>query len=311
MIQCVVFGATGYAGSELLVRLQKHSQFQVVVGFASPTHVSSTIQERVQHIHFPENTRVEPALDTTVAAYEFDVAFLALSHEHSAYWAPKLTEQGKVVFDLSGAFRFANQVPYTYMADLHEPLSGNLFANPGCYPTAALIALKPLIKNGLVQKQTPIFITGMSGVSGAGRGANAKTSFCEVSIQPYGVLEHRHQPEISRHLEHEVIFTPVLIAVPRGLVVVCQVQLANPMSQAQIATLYQDSYKSADLVRVVYEPPAAHHAANIPMGLVCAQVKDNIAIVTCAIDNLLMGAATQALQAANHRFGFPSLEGIK
>lgn len=327
-LPCVVLGATGYVGSELLALLHKNSNFAVVKAFGSAEREPIAWQEVAPQLAGNSSLIIEPWHINQLSGLNVQAAFLALPHEASAFIAPSLLALGIKVFDLSGAFRFQNaqvfanaygfehpsqqllaSAQYMLMPWLANTVSPSVFAIPGCYPTAAILGLKPLVNAGLVAGM-PV-ITAISGVTGAGKGANARTSFCEVSMQAYGVLNHRHQPEISQQLGTEVVFTPVLGPYARGILAVCTVQLNKTVAPNALHELFLESYKESELVKVVNQPPAVNHVAHTAYCHVHVAHKENTAVVTVAIDNLIMGAAGQAMQAANHVFGVELYAGLK
>ncbi|WP_157957798.1 N-acetyl-gamma-glutamyl-phosphate reductase [Aliidiomarina celeris] len=345
MIQCIVLGASGYSGSELLSLLHKNSHFNVVAAFGSeqreamPWHAVSpaTFQQALRSAVQRDAVKtqvIEPWNEQTFARihqqHAIQAAFLALPHEASAVLAPKLAAQGIKVFDLSGAYRFKDakrfaetygfehpaaaelaQVPYMLMPFLPEfDQEQAIFAIPGCYPTASLLALKPLVEHSLLATDCTPVITAISGVSGAGKGANSRTSFCEVSLQAYGVLSHRHQPEIAQQLGCNVIFTPILGPYARGILAVCVAHLAVEQSVESVRAYYEQCYTAHELVQLVEQPPAVAEVANTPFCLLHIAVKNKQVVVTAAIDNLIMGAAGQAMQAANKVFQLPPYAGL-
>ena len=265
-IPCAVFGASGYSGVELVWLLHNHPQFSLKHAF------SSSAREEAEPIAslYPQLTG---QLDVILQPWHSDllgqlaqqvrVVFLALPHEASAAIAPLLIEAGLVVFDLSGAFRLHNpsihQAAYgfAHAADLPATipyglaewvqLQGNepLIAVPGCYPTAAALALKPLQK---LITGTPI-VNAVSGVSGAGRKAAAHTSFCEVSLAAYGVASHRHQPEIAQSIGREVIFVPHLGNFKRGILATIYAQLVTDVTQQDVDQAFKQAYQHQPLNR--------------------------------------------------------------
>lgn len=326
-LPCIVLGATGYVGSELLALLHKNSHFTVVKAFGSSERAAIAWQQLAPQCAGNSDLVLEPWHFDALQGLNIAAAFLALPHETSAQIAPKLVALGIKVFDLSGAFRFrdADLFQQTYgfehpshlMADaqymlmpwLQECSAPSVYAIPGCYPTAALLGLKPLMAAGFIA-DTPI-ITAISGVTGAGKGAFAHTSFCEVSMQAYGVLNHRHQPEISQQLGCEVVFTPILGAYKRGILAVCHVKLAGQsLTLADVQQLYQNSYQEHPLIKLVSVPAAVHHVAYTPFCHIHVAVKNQQAVITVVIDNLIMGAAGQAMQAANYVFGVDTYAGL-
>jgi N-acetyl-gamma-glutamyl-phosphate reductase len=187
----------------------------------------------------------------------------------------------------------------------------NLIAVPGCYPTAAQLSLKPLIDAGVLDlNQWPV-INATSGVSGAGRKAAISNSFCEVSLQPYGVFNHRHHPEITTHLGAEVIFTPHLGNFPRGILETITCRLNPGVTQAQIAEIFQQAYGDKPLVRLYDKGvPALKNVVGLPFCDIGFAVKDQHLIVVATEDNLLKGAAAQAVQCANIRFGYAETQSL-
>ena len=187
----------------------------------------------------------------------------------------------------------------------------NLIAVPGCYPTAAQLALKPLIDADLLDlNQWPV-INATSGVSGAGRKAAISNSFCEASLQPYGVFTHRHQPEIATHLGADVIFTPHLGNFPRGILETITCRLKSGVTQAQVAQVLQQAYAHKPLVRLYDKGvPALKNVVGLPFCDIGFAVQGEHLIIVATEDNLLKGAAAQAVQCANIRFGYAETQSL-
>ena len=259
-----------------------------------------------------------------------DLVLLATAHEVSAELAPRFLAKGLPVFDLSGAFRVKDQDFYAsfygFTHDSEQWLdqaayglaewnaqaiqAAQLVAVPGCYPTASLCALKPLQQAGLIAKGWQPIINAVSGVSGAGRKAAINTSFCEVSLNPYGTFNHRHQPEISHHLGKEVLFQPHLGNYVRGILATIYVQLADGVTPAQVDQAYLKAYEGKPLVRLTGQMPSIRGVAGTPYCDIAWQQQGNMLVVVCAIDNLLKGAASQAMQCINIKFGFDAGQGL-
>lgn len=236
-----------------------------------------------------------------------------------------------MVFDLSGAFRVNDSAFYEkYYGFTHQHpdllkkavyglaewsadklKEANLIAVPGCYPTAAQLSLKPLIDAGLLDlNQWPV-INATSGVSGAGRKAAISNSFCEVSLQPYGVFKHRHHPEITTHLGAEVIFTPHLGNFPRGILETITCRLKPGVTKDQVAEAFNQAYADKPLVRLYDKGvPALKNVVGLPFCDIGFAVQGEHLIVVAAEDNLLKGAAAQAVQCANIRFGFAETQSL-
>jgi len=189
--------------------------------------------------------------------------------------------------------------------------TAQLIAVPGCYPTASQLALKPLIEAGLLDcNQWPV-INAVSGVSGAGRKATKVNSFCEVSLQAYGVFNHRHQPEIAHHLGCDIIFTPHLGNFKRGILATITAKLAEGVTAAQVAEVMQNAYAEQEVVRLLGEQTASiQSVTNTCFCDIGWKVQNQHIILTSAIDNLLKGASSQAMQCINIRHGFPPLTAL-
>ena len=239
MLNTLIVGASGYAGAELVTYVNRHPDMTItaLTVSAQSNDAGKLISDLHPQLKGIVDLPLQPMSDISEFSAGVDVVFLATAHEVSHDLAPQFLQAGCVVFDLSGAFRvndgafyekyygFTHQHPDLLeqavygLAEWKEDQlkEANLIAVPGCYPTAAQLSLKPLIDAGLLDlSQWPV-INATSGVSGAGRKAAISNSFCEVSLQPYGVFTHRHQPEIATHLGAEVIFTPHLGNFPRGI----------------------------------------------------------------------------------------------
>ncbi|KAI3490497.1 hypothetical protein L1887_45330 [Cichorium endivia] len=259
---------------------------------------------------------LQPMSDISEFTDGVDVVFLATAHEVSHDLAPQFLAAGCVVFDLSGAFRvndgafyekyygFTHQHPdllETAVYGLAEWSAdklkeADLIAVPGCYPTAAQLSLKPLIDAGLLDlSQWPV-INATSGVSGAGRKAAISNSFCEVSLQPYGVFNHRHHPEITTHLGAEVIFTPHLGSFPRGILETITCRLKPGVTKEQVNEALTQAYADKPLVRLYDKGvPALKNVVGLPFCDIGFAVQGEHLIVVAAEDNLLKGAAAQAM----------------
>ncbi|MDN6109941.1 MAG: N-acetyl-gamma-glutamyl-phosphate reductase, partial [Enterobacterales bacterium] len=234
----LIVGASGYTGAELAAYLHRHPHMNItgLTVSAQSADAGKLLSDLHPQLKGIVDLPLLPMSDVAAMAKDVDVVFLATAHEVSHDLAPQFLQMGCVVFDLSGAYR-VNQASFyqDYYGFTHQHADwldkavyglaewraedikqAQLVAVPGCYPTASQLALKPLIDAGLLDlNQWPV-INAVSGVSGAGRKASMTTSFCEVSLQPYGIFTHRHQPEIATHLGTPVIFTPHLGNFPRG-----------------------------------------------------------------------------------------------
>ncbi|MFZ7304736.1 N-acetyl-gamma-glutamyl-phosphate reductase [Avibacterium avium] len=334
MQKVIIIGASGYTGAELARILTLHPAFQLnglyVSAQSQDAHkaISDIYPQLKQIVDLPLQPLDE---NLTALAQQNDLVFLATAHEVSHDLAPIFLQNQCKVFDLSGAFRVNNAEFYPqyygfehrYPELLEKAVYGlaewndsaiaqtDLVAVAGCYPTVSQLSLKPLIENNLLDlNQLPI-INAVSGVSGAGRKASLTNSFCEVSLNAYGVFNHRHQPEIATHLGTEVIFTPHLGNFKRGILATITAKLKDDVGEQQIREAYQQYYAHRPLVRV-YEQglPSIKAVEFTPYCDIGFAVKNGYIIIVGAEDNLLKGAAAQAVQCANIRYGFAETLGL-
>jgi N-acetyl-gamma-glutamyl-phosphate reductase len=329
MQKVAIIGASGYAGAELVGLLCKHSHVEICHLVVSEN--SSSEGKLFSELHGKFKSVCDLPLEAFSSAWfdqcaaELDVVFFATPHEFSADWAQAFVDAGVKVFDLSGGFRLkdANDYPKYYgfehanidalaaakygLAEWQQDdiASTNLVAVPGCYPTASLLCLKPLTSNNLAVENSLVVVNGISGVSGAGRNASLATNFNEVSLKAYNVLQHRHQPEISQEAAIDVIFNPHLAPYKRGLLVTVTLQLNTGVSSAQVQQAFEDAYSDKPLVRLVASWPEIGNVAYTPFADVHWQFdqEKQVVVVSCAIDNLLKGASSQAVQCFNISLG--------
>ncbi|WP_333606469.1 N-acetyl-gamma-glutamyl-phosphate reductase [Arsukibacterium sp.] len=327
-IRSAVLGAAGYSGAELCALLTQNPYFELSYAFASGGRDSEPLSSLYPRLAAQVDILVEPWQDQRLADLDVAVAFLALPHEASEAIAPKLLAKGIKVFDLSGAFRlkqpelypeyygYSHQHPellsqavYSLMEWIDKPL-GELVAVPGCYPTACALALLPVLRAGLVLDDCIPVISATSGVSGAGRKASLSTSFCEVGLNAYGFFKHRHRPEIEQTLGRKVVFTPHLGNFKRGILATCVVNLKAGVSNAQVDAAFASAYQGKPLIRFSKTSPNVADVAGTPFCDLYWQQDGEQLVIMSAIDNLLKGAAAQAMQAANVRFGKPETSGL-
>jgi len=323
-----IFGASGYTGLELLRILAMHKDAEVIEA-TSRQYKGKKISEVFPSLRgFYDNLAFSDLED--VKSVKADVAFSAMPHGASQEIVPELLKAGRVI-DLSADFRLHDAEVYNKwygehrssallseavygLPELHrEELKGaRLVANPGCYPTSAILALAPLAKKGLITEDS-VVIDSKSGVSGAGRSGNLETSFVEVAggFKAYKVGCHRHTPEIEQELSLAastplgVRFTPHLIPASRGILTTAYVELNKEMGLADMHALYSEFYSGERFVRL-------HPQGSFPdisqvrgsnfcdIGLF---VEGRKAIAVSAIDNLVKGASGQAVQNMNILFG--------
>ncbi|WP_437614332.1 N-acetyl-gamma-glutamyl-phosphate reductase [Erwinia sp. V71] len=328
MLNTLIVGASGYAGVELVTYLNRHPHMNITalaVSAQSPD-AGKLISDLHPQLKGIVDLPLQPLSNAAQFADKVDVVFLATAHEVSHDLAPEFLQAGCVVFDLSGAFRvnddsfftefygFSHKHPewlekavYGLAEWQHDKIKdAQLVAVPGCYPTAAQLALKPLIAADLLDSAQWPVINATSGVSGAGRKASLNTSFCEVSLQPYGIFNHRHHPEIAAHLGIPVIFTPHLGNFPRGILETITCRLKAGVSREDVAEAFHNAYRDKPLVRLYDKGvPSLKSVVGLPFCDIGFAVQGEHVIIVAAEDNLLKGASSQAVQCLNIRFGFP------
>src|SRR5436190_9290926 len=316
-----VAGATGYSGVELLRLLSRHPGADLVAAMgaagAEPRYVPA-----LRRVWDAPVTGLD--LDTLIAST--DAVFLALPDRAAAQIAPPLVERGKRVFDLSGAFRLRDaELRKRWYPETAEPArpavygltehnrerlrESTLVACAGCYPTAAILSLKPLLMSGLLETSAPIIIDAKSGVSGAGKTPTERTHFseCHGSLSAYGVFEHRHAVEIEQELGAAVTFVPHLLPIDRGILETIYAVLKPGVGDAEIGAALHAAYDGAPFVRLTgRDLPEIKHVAHTNFCDIGWRVNDatgQLVLVVC-IDNLVKGAAGQAIQNFNVAFGF-------
>ncbi|QSX37513.1 N-acetyl-gamma-glutamyl-phosphate reductase [Shewanella sedimentimangrovi] len=325
MKSIAIIGASGYTGAQITALIHSEAQLSiqglyVSEGSADKGKPLAELYPVYSHIDLCLSPLTEEAKHQIVQ--DADAVVLATEHSVSLHLAAWFYAQGLAVFDLSGAYRFADTAQYpkwygfehAHPQVLAEAVYGlaewnaeaiaktRMIAVPGCYPTASLCALKPL--KHLLTDAWPV-INAVSGVTGAGRKAQLHTSFCEVSLTPYGVLGHRHQPEIASQLGQEVVFTPHLGNFKRGILATITVQLKPGTLSRDVAQAYS-VYDDAPLVTVKQNQfPKVDdvvHTPNCHIGWKFDELSGYL-VVSSAIDNLMKGAASQALQCIKIHFG--------
>ncbi len=322
-----IVGYRGYSGAELVRILERHPGTRPVLldhREDAPKHKN--------HVHIP--CTADAARGEGIQA-----VFLATPPEVSMELAPAMLAAGIRVVDLSGAFRLRTpenytrwyKEPHTQPALLAEAAYGlpeycrdripgaRLISNPGCYPTAANLAIAPLVASGKVDRTAGIVCDAKSGVSGAGRKPSLKTSFCEVTenFSAYSVLTHRHVPEvlmISGLEERELSFTAQLLPIDRGILETVYFRSRSIENAAEVVQIYAERYRNEPFVRVydhghLPDLRAVQRTNFCDIGVVF-DGKTGRGVVVSAIDNLVKGAAGQAVQNMNLALGFAETEGL-
>lgn len=327
-IRVAVAGATGYAGQELVRRLARHPAVRLVAATASQAAAEPRPLPALARIWDGVVTPLDPAAILGRA----DAAFLALPEAASAELAPRLVAGGVRVIDLSGAFRLKDPAARAkwYPATKTIPAgvaygltefeaaairTAQLLANPGCYPTAALLGLLPLQRAGLLAPTADVVVDAKSGVSGAGKAPSERTHFSEIhgSVAAYNVLAHRHTPEMEQALGRPVTFVPHLVPLDRGIFSTLYVRLAPGTTASAVAAAFEQAYRTAPFVRLAGERlPEIKHVAwtnFCDLGWTVDEAGSR-AVVVSVLDNLVKGAAGQAIQNFNIMFGLDERTGL-
>jgi N-acetyl-gamma-glutamyl-phosphate reductase len=327
-----IVGATGYAGSELTGILARHRGVELVALFASSGSAAAPANPA-----FPQLI-AEPFVFEKLLESKPEVAFLATPNEASAELVPRLLDAGLRVIDLSGAFRLNDASLYpTWYGFTHERpallekavygltefcngelKSAQLIANPGCYPTSILLALRPLTH--VIDREQAVICDSKSGVSGAGKKSDLAWSFAELygNFKAYGVGQHRHEPEIRQGLRlgdrTPLVFVPHLLPTLRGILSTMHVGFTRAVTATEVADNYARAFGNSPFVRVLPagQLPELKNVVNTPrceIGYTLLQ-GGRRAVIVSVIDNLLKGAASQAVQNFNRMCGFPETEGL-
>lgn len=336
-IKAAIVGATGYAGAELVRLLATHPNVEIK-GLSSVSFEGKEICDvypNFKKIFLPKLTDA----DTAIAGA--DVVFASLPHGLSEPIAEKCMDSGSLLIDLGADFRLESEEEYSewYKKPFDKPelhsgsvyalpelfrdkiKSAKIIANPGCYPTAAALALYPALKKGFIEK-TGIIIDAKSGVTGAGRSLTQTTHFPEAneSISAYKIGAHRHTPEIEQTVSYaageriNLVFVPHLLPVNRGIEETIYSKLATDMSLDEIRAAYIDFYKNEQFVRIE-ENGFTAQIRNVARSNYCdislhIDKRTKTLIICSCIDNMIKGAAGQAIQNMNIFFGFNENCGI-
>ncbi len=341
MTRAAVVGATGYSGAELCAILARHPHAEIVSVFSSGRKDSRPIPFGRLHplLGGKAGPDAEPFSEKSLEASRPDVVFLATPNETSAELAPGILERGAKVVDISGAFRLRDASAYPKWYGFEHPAPGlleeavygltewcgeelsgaRLVANPGCYPTSVLLALKPVLE--LLAKGQPLVCDSVSGVSGAGKKSEVAYSFSELdgNFKAYGVGVHRHEPEMRQSLgfppDAPFVFVPHLLPVVRGLLSTLHVSFAEPQTPATLAAAYAKAYATTPFVRVrtAGELPELRDVVGTPRAEIGFAVLPGgrRGVLVSALDNLLKGAASSAVQNMNRICGHPETEGLQ
>lgn len=340
MTKAAVVGATGYSGAELCALLARHENVDIVSVFSSGKKDSLAVPFARLHplLGGSGGPDAEPFSLERLEASRPDVVFLATPNEASAALAPKILESGAKVIDISGAFRLRDAAAYPKWYGFEHPaprllaeavygltewcggeLSGaRLVANPGCYPTSVLLALKPVLS--LLAAGQPVICDSKSGTSGAGKKGDVAYSFSELegNFKAYGVGVHRHEPEMRQGLglsqDAPFVFVPHLLPTVRGILSTLHVSFAEPQKPETLTAVYAKHYSATPFVRVrpAGELPELRDVVGTPRAEIGFALLPGgrRGVLVSVIDNLLKGAASQAVQNMNRVFGHPEAEGL-
>jgi N-acetyl-gamma-glutamyl-phosphate reductase len=354
-VQTAVVGVTGYAGAELARLLLHHPRLKGTPPVFAGRPESNGAAKDEAHSGVPlaeihpqlagsrtGNQKLEPFSWDLLKSRSVEVLFLATPHEQSREWVPEALAHGLRVIDLSGAWRLAdaaNRKIYNFadegteaaantqqqavygMPELHRAQIANarLVANPGCYATSIILALRPLVAAGIVDLDHGIVADSKSGVSGAGKAPTANTHFMYAAdnLSAYGVFTHRHTGELLEQIaldNGQIVFTPHLLPIPRGILSTIYVRFCSPQTRDGISRTYREFFADSPMVRLHAKTlPQIQHVANTnyaDIGFQLAADGQRCVIVSC-LDNLLKGASSQAVQNLNVMQGWNEAEGLE
>lgn len=331
-----ILGATGYTGQELIRLLRQHPDAELAY-LGSSSVAGSDYETICPHLY-------EQSIGTLIADTDvpgLDILFCALPHGITARRIREFLGTGAKVIDLGADFRLVSAAVYQQWYNLEHPepdfikeavyglpelyrkeIQGkSIVANPGCYPTATLLSLVPLLHKGLLHPDS-IIIDAKSGVSGAGRGAGMGTHYSEVNenIKAYGVAQHRHTPEIeqeiSRAAGHPVVvnFTPHLVPMTRGILATIYAEVSDGVEEEDLRTCWQDQYANEQFVHIlpkgIWPQTKFAYGSNQVFLQLTVDKRTGRAIMVAAIDNLVKGASGQAIQNMNILFDLPEERGL-
>lgn len=335
-IKASIIGASGYVGAELMRILTTHPNVEIKY-LTSETSAGESVSKIYPHLRKLYEQKLVSMENLDVIAAESDVVFIGLPHGHAMAVHAKIKNTAAKIIDLGADYRLDPAVYETWYKVPHtdketkavyglcelfrEQIKGQkLVANPGCYTTASILALTPLVKEKLVEPDT-IIVDAASGVTGAGRGLKLSNHFSEVfgNFSAYAVASHRHTPEIEEKLSQfagekiTINFTPHLLPADRGILATCYARLKAGVGEEQVAAAFEKHYKDEFFIRLVgKESPFIKNvrASNfVDIGFVVDKRTGRV-IVMSAIDNLVKGASGQAVQNMNILFGLDETTGL-
>lgn len=333
MIKVAICGGSGYTGAELLRILSLHKKVEITA-VTSERSAGKKVTDLYPHLHKYSHLKFE-TLDKDKLLKKAELFFMALPHGASQEAVDFFYRKGKKVVDLSADYRISDplvyeewyKLPQSYKETLKKAVYGlpelhrarikkaRLIANPGCYPTSAILGLCPAVKKGLIDVNN-LIIDSKSGTSGAGRKADVAVSFCEVNegFKAYGIAVHRHTPEIEQEISSAagkklvVNFTPHLVPMDRGIISTMYGKMQKSMKTSDVIAIYKKFYDKEPFVNVLDEN-VLPNAKNVRGSNFCeigmkVNNRTNTLIIVSAIDNLVKGASGQAVQNMNIMMGF-------
>lgn len=331
MVRVGIIGASGYTGAELLRLCAQHPEFEVVYA-TGDTQAGSRAASLYPSLagRYPSLMFEEFQIDR---ASGLDLVFLGLPHEASMALAPHLVGSVGCVVDLSAAYRLkdASLYPQWYgfahdqpemldkavfgLPELHraEIVGAELIATPGCHVTAATLALAPLVRNRLIET-TGVVVNSITGISGAGRALKHSSLFCTVDedVNAYGLLDHRHTPEIEQEIGAQVLFTPHLAPLSRGLLATCYARPAAPVTTESLLEVLREAYCDEPFIVVDEASPSTKATLGSNTAHLTARydTRTGTVMALCALDNIAKGASGGAVQAANVALGLDETAGL-
>lgn len=326
-----IIGATGYTGVELVKILINHPGVELSY-LTSTSYAGKDINEVYPFLKGLFSKKLQEYSASAKELKNLDLVFLGLPHGHAMQIVPELLEKNIKVVDLGADFRYQDIKAFEKNYQKHTAKETNaiavyglpeynrakikkavLVANPGCYVTAATLGLKPLIDSGNFVPGS-VIVDAKSGVSGAGRSLTNETHFPEINqnFSAYKIGVHRHQSEMEQNLGTDVLFSPHLLPINRGILATCYVTLKKKLTKKQLFKLYEDKYNNEYFVKLSENLPAIKEVAGSNLcriGIVYQEEQQRV-IVVSVIDNLLKGASGQAVQNMNLMFGFAEDTGL-
>lgn len=340
MLKVAICGGSGYTGAELLRILSNHQEIEITTVSAKRS-ADRRVTDLFPHLHKYSHLTYEP-LDKKKFLKKADLFFMTLPHGESQEAVDYFLKNNKKVIDLSADYRISDpgvyeewyKIPHNYAETLKKAVYGlpelnreqikeaDLIANPGCYPTAAILGLYPAIKKGIIDSEN-IIIDSKSGTSGAGRKTDTAFSFCEVNegFKAYSVVNHRHTPEIEQELSIiagkniKVNFTPHLVPMDRGIISTMYGKMLKGINTSDVIAVYKEIYAEEPFVNV-FEEGNFPNTKNVRGSNYCylglkVNNRTNTLIIVSAVDNLMKGASGQAVQNMNIMMGFKETTAIE